>query len=455
MQWLKHSKSVLVALMLSAMLAATWQVLAAGEGTTGTNPEPTLISDKGIYIILAMAAIVLAFLFHLRNLQAKFLETCQQEKQLALYFQSPAGLPEGSIRATIALLIVTISLFFMGLSIVVPDAPDIPQALSGLLGTVIGFYFGSRKPGGEGETAIQQQARESVEQRDQAVSEKNGNIATSLLEKANTGLSIARTVAGLLPDEVGGKYLKVADKIEQGVKTAQTLLGSGDTAKAMSTAEELGNTLDAEGPLADIVGNAAKSFGSVLGTAVPAAGLILALVAATTKLTGIYYQKWKARILHLPFSPAAGLGLALVDANTGFALMLHSPIFNAAYQNKLQDPAFLKQAADDFLSEPDVDKLLEKYGAEGGFTSSPAFQEGLEEFRRAAADNELKALVQAKDPALLGTAGGYDAVLVAVDKIHQDPNALKDLDALVITTEKLQAEDQPVAKMIGDILGRQ
>lgn len=453
MQRSKITKPILLMLVPAVLSGVAWQVYAAPGAETAEAPMLSRI--EGIAIILVMAVVIMGFLLHLRSLQTKFLETCRQEKQLALYFQSPAGLPEGTIRATIGLLIVTISLFFMGLSIAVPNGPDIPQALSGLLGTIIGFYFGSRRPGGEGETVIQQQARETTEQRDQAVSEKNGNIASSLLEKANTGLSIARTVAGLLPKEVGGKYLQMADKIEQGVRVTQDLLGIGETAKAVTKAEEVGNSLDTEGPLADIVGNAVKSFGSVLGTAVPAAGLILALVAATTKLTGIFYQKWKARILHLPFSPAAGLGLALVDANTGFALMLHSPVFNAAYQHKLQDPAFLKQAADDFLSEPEVDKLLEKYGAEGGFTSNLAFQEGLEEFRRAAADNELKALVQAKDPALLGSAGGYDAALAAVDKIHQDPKALMDLDALVITTEKLQAEGQPVAKMIGDILGRQ
>lgn len=452
MQWSKSPKSITLALMLTGLSGAAWRVYAAPEDVA---QEAMLSRIEGISIIVVMALIILAFLFHLRNLQAKFLATCKEEKQLALYFQSPAGLPEGSVRATIALLIVTISLFFMGLSVAVSNGPDIPQALSGLLGTIIGFYFGSRKPGGEGESAVQQQARETTEQRDQAVAKNNENVATSLLEKASTGLSIARTVAGLLPEEVGGKYLKVADKIEQGVKTAQDLLGSGDNTQAINKAQEITKVIDSEGPLADLVGNAAKSFGSVLGTVVPPAGLILALVAATLKLTGIFHQKWKARVLHLPFSPAAGLGLALVDANTGFALMLHSPIFNAAFQHKLQDPAFLKQATDDFLSEPDVDTLLEKYGAEGGFTSGLSFQEGLEEFRRAAADNELKVLLQAKDPTLLGPAGGYDAVLGAVDKIHQDPNALKDLDALIVTTEKLQAEDQPVEKKISEILRRQ
>ena len=79
-------------------------------------------------------------------------------------------------------------------------------------------------------------------------------------------------------------------------------------------------------------------------------------------LTGIAYQKWKARILYLPFSPAA-LPPASIDANTGFVLFLKSPTLKEAFRPELE--------------------------ANDRFESRAAFEKGVDEFRRAVADLEL------------------------------------------------------------------
>jgi hypothetical protein len=195
-----------------------------------------------------------------------------------------------------------------------------------------------------------------------------------------------------------------------------------------------------------------KTFGATLGTFMPPAALIAAVVAGTVKLTGIYYQKWKARILHMPFSPAAGLTLEPVDDNTGFMLLRQSPLFREAFQAQMENPKFLKDAVNDFIGNADSAVLFEKYAEFGGFKTIEQFEEGLDEFHRAAADRELKSLILARDPAMFGSTGGYESVLQAVDKLHQNPDALKDLDSLIVVTEKLQAEDKPVAGMINKIL---
>ncbi len=63
--------------------------------------------------------------------------------------------------------------------------------------------------------------------------------------------------------------------------------------------------------------------------------MISALAGVSTKLAGVAYQKWKASILHLPFSPAV-IPLDVVDANTGFVLFLNSPIFKKAFVRELE-----------------------------------------------------------------------------------------------------------------------
>ena len=53
--------------------------------------------------------------------------------------KSPLWLPPGSIRAILALLLVGGGLF------TVLATNDIPQCLLGLIGAVVGFYFGAKQ----------------------------------------------------------------------------------------------------------------------------------------------------------------------------------------------------------------------------------------------------------------------------------------------------------------------
>lgn len=421
-------------------LAADTPTLEAAKQTALTNQ---LLLTLGI-----MAAVVIAFLLYLRHLQKTFLDTCVKEKQLALFFQSPAGLPEGTIRGVIAMLIVTASMLFLAL----PDN-KFPDVLGGILGTIIGFYFGARGgQGKDGDSAVLQQAKDATTERDKAISQQQESKTDSMLETLSTGVDMARAVAGLLPKEVGSKYVELADKVEKGVNVAKGLMGDGNIADALKAVTKTQSTLDQDAPLTDIVGSAVKTFGATLGTFMPPAALIAAVVAGTVKLTGIFYQKWKARILHMPFSPAAGLTLEPVDDNTGFMLLRQSPLFRAAFQAQLENPKFLKDAVNDFIGNANPDQLFEKYAELGVFQTIQQFEEGLDQFHRAAADRELKSLILARDPAMFGSTGGYESVMQAIDKLHENPDALKDLDSLIVVTEKLQAEDKPVAGMITKIL---
>ncbi|WKJ88949.1 hypothetical protein QZJ86_13050 [Methylomonas montana] len=423
--------------------------LSAFAQTAAVNGEekPIALSVHFLVTLGIMAVIVIAVLLYLRHLQKTFLETCTQEKQLALFFQSPAGLPEGTIRGVIAMLIVTASMLFLAL----PNN-QFPDVLGGILGTIIGFYFGARGQNKDSESGVLQQAKEATSQRDEAISQQQQSKTDSMLKTLGTGIDMARAVAGLLPKEVGGKYVDLANKVEKGVTVAKGLMDGGKIEDALSAVTDTQNTLDQDGPLTDIVGSAVKTFGATLGTFMPPAALIAALVAGTVKLTGIYYQKWKARILHMPFSPAAGLTLEPVDDNTGFMLLRQSPLFNVAFQAQMDNPKFLKDAVNDFIGNANSAELFEKYAESGGFKTIEQFEEGLDEFHRAAADRELKSLILARDPAMFGQTGGYESVLQAVDKLHQNPEALRDLDSLIVVTEKLQAEDKPVAGMIKQIL---
>ncbi|NOZ24736.1 MAG: hypothetical protein GXO94_01390, partial [Nitrospirae bacterium] len=70
-------------------------------------------------------------------LQKSFLEACREENQLSLFFQSPAGLPTGTVRSIIALITILVCLYLSILVFfrVAGDGSEFPEVLSGILGT--------------------------------------------------------------------------------------------------------------------------------------------------------------------------------------------------------------------------------------------------------------------------------------------------------------------------------
>jgi cation transport ATPase len=85
-------------------------------------------------IILMFAAVLLGFGYTITRAIRFSKET----------FRSPTGMPEGSLRAMLAFMLVTFLGFYVLASILSFSAFKLPEALLGIIATVIGFYFGSR-----------------------------------------------------------------------------------------------------------------------------------------------------------------------------------------------------------------------------------------------------------------------------------------------------------------------
>ncbi|MFY9269853.1 MAG: hypothetical protein WAO55_08930 [Candidatus Manganitrophaceae bacterium] len=404
-----------------------------GDLVTAAAHHPAWI----IGTILFLLIIVVGFFWYLHTLQQRFLDACKEDKQLPVFLQAPFGLPTGSVRSVIALMIVTISLFFIVLQVFL--GVNFPEGLTTLLGTIIGFYFGSRSTSGQQGEGTDSKVAELKEAHGTAVAEKETGQAQALLKKVEKGVALTKTALNLLPESMQKKYGDTLSKLEEGIATAENLIEGGKTLEAVNKAGELFEAFKGGNPVKEIVSKASLSFGRVLGGSVPQLALIFAIVGVGSKLVGVTYQKWKARILHAPFSPSV-IPLEVVDANTGFVLFLQCAIFKTVFARELEenDRPFIKSAIDAFLKE-ETDPLWEKY--KGRFESRQQFEEGLEEFRRAAANIELK---RAIDPKWVAEVGGYESLVSAVDKLDADPEARGDLDALVLVTEGLQRSGEPV-----------
>lgn len=434
------------------LLAALTPPALAQETPPPANPFG---SAPSLLVIGAVVVIVLAFLVYLFVAQRRFFNACREDKQLALFFQSQAGLPEGTVRATIGLLLITVSLVMLVLSMW--GGLKFPEMLTGLLGSVIGFYFGSRSGGGEPDKVLKAQVDSLGKALDDATTDAQRGTADGLIGKAEAGLAVVKTLTGLFPEEQGKRYADLADTLGSGLAAAKSL-ADGDPAAAAAKAGELVKALDADNPLSGIVGGALKDFTPLLKSVAPALGpaaLITAVVGVGIKLGGEAYQRWRARVLHLPLSPAV-LALGEADATTGIAMVSAVPALRAALGARLDDRPFMLQFAQDVLTLSDLETLRARYGS--GFESPAAFEDAIEQARRGAVDGDLGPRAQTLDPALLAPVGGYDPLVQAVDAIHasaakgepEGEAALASLDQLMAASDRLWRDSQPVTTLLAD-----
>jgi hypothetical protein len=424
----------------ASLMAAAWapRVWAADTGTPPPN-NPTVAGPWFVLTIIILFTIVALLVAYLFYLQKKFLETCREMKQLDTFAQAPAGLPSGTIRSVLTLIVLTFSMYLVTLH-AFNIGGGLPETLAAILSTIIGFYFGSRTAGKAVEEVRQEQGKQLQEAKKGAQEDNEKNQIGVLLNKAQKGLRMTKLAAEFLPQDMRQKYSKTIDALETGIGTAEKLTQAGSTADALKTVTDTFELFTKENPVLDIVKKANGSFGRVLGDAVPSAALITAVVTVGTRLVGVAYEKWRARVLHAPFAPAV-IPLKVVDANTGFTLLLKSPTFKSAFSKELEanDRKFMTEAVRDFIREDRTDALFEKY--KDRFESQDAFEAGLQEFRRAAADLELGQVVESQ---WVDSVGNYDKLVSYVDKLSADPEAEKDLHALFSVAEKLQEKGEPV-----------
>jgi large-conductance mechanosensitive channel len=422
-------------------------LISAGLAHAQTSQQ---VQDEMLkwWVFLTIAVLFIIFggvILFMFVLQRQFLKACDKEHQLLIYAKSPAGLPEGTIRAMVSFIIIAISLYLSILLLfqIVGENSEFPEALSSLLGAVVGFYFGSRgSKGGDVDKTLKEQVSTIEKGRDQEAAE-------SVMTKIRKGVAMSKTVLGILPKKQREKYGTVISKLEQGYETVSSLTQGGNVKDALNKGQALFDLFKKENPARGVFSNALKSFSMVLGGSGPAIAVIATVVGCGVKLVGNSYEKWKKRILNVPITPAV-LPLKVVDANTGFTLLLQSPIFKKAFEKELEanDRPFMKEAAE-LLSTEDVEDFWNTYKER--FDSREQFDRGLQEFRRAALDREIISETE-DDPAIFEKTGGPQAFLKSVDQINTDEEAQAALHELTLVVEELQKQGEPVPAIFEKVI---
>jgi hypothetical protein len=391
----------------------------------------------------------------------------------------PMGLPDGTVRSVLALIVAVVGLPLIAFSEVMHFGSEVAGYLNGIITGVFGFYFGTRSSSATNQAISQ--ITDAKSRADQAEDDRDAAQADAAAAKAQaqTGVELAAAAAraagfgpavGKLTRELGvaSTILDViAPALPAGilpaglsnvVTTAKTALDAvqGVTGNTVSDGQQsmLQNAVGAVlggGGSSSSLGALLKTAAPMLsGLAVPGVGEVTALVALLSvgmKLGSAEYARWRARVLAAPLAHGL-IEFGTVTPDDAHAAMLDSPIFTKAFAQERERPGFDADMADAVLRDDAVDRLWQRYGAASGgkpalFATKAELQSGLTEFQqallasRAASDMPAglpdavtAALTQAKDPDIRSagttalTRDGLNQIVNAASKASQPSSAV-------------------------------
>ena len=421
--------------------ADTLHATSGDTMTTAASPQ----QNSSVWMIVSIAflfVLVLALGYFMQRLHKDTMELIRKHGTLNTFLSTPVGLPTGTVRAVITFLTIIFSLYIFLLEAM--NLAEFPRSLSAILTAIVGFYFGHRTAQ-KGEERIAKQYDDKVKEIEAQQVEKDKGIAQEWIGKIKKNVSLVRQVLNFVPPDKRKKFEPLLTNLESGVNTADTLLKNDSVQESIDKARDLYEKFKRENPLKDIVQRASTTFASVVSGVSPLV-VIGALVGVSGTVVGVAYQRWKARIMDLPFSPS-DLPLKLVDTDRVFLFMANSPLCKDAFQKKLKDrdSAFLEQVNKDFL-RLEIEELKNKY--KNYFDTAENVKQAVEEYRRIVAETQLE---QEIDASLFSDVGGYRRFLGIVDNIRKDQQAHADFDELMEIIDGLKRTDEPIISIFNKV----
>ena len=343
-------------------------------------------------------------------------------EQAAALKELPMALPEGTVRAVLALIVGVIGLPILLFSKTLDLSDAIAGYVNGIIIGVFSFYFGTRSAGVSTQAvnqigAAQREAGKAIAVADQA--RQDAASSQSLLTEV-TRASAFGTALDQLQRHVGLASALVntigpalpAGLLPAGLKdllgTAQSVLadvsGRGVTSDTASQSD-FDSVVGAVTGLIGSGGTGTSSIGSLLqlaakllpAAAIPALGPvagIATLLGVGWRLGSAEFQRWRARVLAAPF--ATGLvEFGTLTAEEALEKLDDAPLFHQAFTPVRNDPELGAFLADAVLRDDAAARIWNRYGNATNdhaslFTSQQAVSQGLTEYRTLLVDDRSR-----------------------------------------------------------------
>lgn len=302
----------------------------------------------------------------------------------------PMGLPEGTVRAVLALIVAVVGLPLLLFSSQLGTTPEIAGYLNGIITGVFGYYFGTRAAASTATTnnnsvaSAQQAAQEQTRQAERAQNDADQKMQLAekiqstadvdpLLDKAQRQLALAKALLAMLPqtnslptglgDVLPGDLNNTITRAESIINALRNLSKKDVTPDQLDELNQVVNILTgATSPLSVLLNKAAPLVAPAMPALGPIAGIVM-LLGVGAKLGSDQFKRWRARVL------AAPLAQGLVESGT-----LTLPLTRAALKNApaaipffaARPPAEVDSVLANMLAADDpVSVLNEAYGPNG------------------------------------------------------------------------------------------
>jgi hypothetical protein len=397
----------------------------------------------------------------------------------------PLALPEGTVRALLALIVGVIGLPLLLFSKTLGLTDAIAGYVNGIVTGVFGFYFGTRSTGADAQIA--RRATEQLAERERATGALAAE-AEALRQKAEAAVrdaalpgrieatkgSLARhiEVAGLVLDEFGPLLPKglipegAAQALAKARDAAAALQGqhSGPGAEgALKTATDALTGLIGAQPLAPLLRVAASLLPA--GTALGPIGAVATVIGLGWHFGAAEYQRWRARVLSAPFAPQL-FDVGLITPSSAELRMEACPIFARAFKDEKSRAGFFADLLNKISHDDAGPRLWAEYGADATrFPGGQAeLEAGLQEFRAAlladlsardATPEKIAAALAPLAPSLgaLPSVDQVNRLMDAAGKAGQDqPEARAAFEALIMLTGHLRDRKLDPVRLMAEVM---
>lgn len=374
--------------------------------------------------------------------------------QIAALRDLPLALPEGTVRALLALIvgIIGLPLLLFSQALALNDA--VAGYVNGIIAGVFGYYFGARSTTPDAQITRRLTEALATEQRqNQALREvPDPGRAEGMAAQLERQLGVARTILtqlgpvlppGIIPPQA-------ATLVEAAERALGAARAPGQANEALLQAA-LGALTGTGGPLSALLRAAAPALPLAAGGPLGAAALVLGV---GWNLGAGAWRRFRARLLEAPLDPALFDPGTITPASAELRLA-QAPIFARLFTPRLEEPGFLATLLDHCL-RPDAAALL--WARHPGFASPEEAAQGLAEFRAALLDEALARDVSPETlaRAAAGLAGAAPALRAAPDAtlltpVAAPPEARAALEGLTLLLAQLRETDTDPLPLLAEI----
>ncbi|WP_191083855.1 hypothetical protein [Roseococcus microcysteis] len=436
-----------LALLLPLLLAR-----AAGLRLEGALAAP---ANLVALLVFAVGIGFAAFLWWLASRSFALLrDPATTPTQIAALRDLPMGLPEGTVRALLALIvgIIGLPLLLFSQALALNDA--VAGYVNGIIAGVFGYYFGARSTTPDAQTTRRLTEALATEQRQNLALREAPDPARveGMAAQLERQLGVARTIltqlgpalpAGILPPQAA----TMIEAAERALGAART---TGNATEAGLQAA-LGALTGAGGPFAALLRAAAPALPLAAGGPLGAAALVLGV---GWNLGAGAWRRFRARLLEAPLDPALFEPGAITPASAELRLA-QAPIFARLFTRRLEEPGFLATLLDHCL-RPDAAALL--WARYPGFANPEEAAQGLAEFRAALLDEAVARDVtpEALARAASGLSAATPALRAAPDAtlltpVAAPPEARAALEGLTLLLAQLRETDTDPLPLLAEI----